>query len=181
MHPAFLAAYGRLFFVDIAAIISRVPLKEVLFLAALHTRHCRELAALPLSGIAACIANSGIAACTSYRLLLLKLVAYCSSWLLWFVCFARCACVALLCVRCFTCFTHCLLCFACRACFGQRQLGPTMHLHIITVIAMAMLLVMMITIVVMLLLMVIVFQFASLALLWRCSLCCVCFRPCFCT
>jgi len=50
-----------------------------------------------------------------------------------------------------------------------------MHLHIITVIAMAMLLVMMITIVVMLLLMVIVFQFASLALLWRCSLCCVCF------
>ena len=41
-------------------------------------------------------------------------------------------CVALLCVRCFTCFTHCLLCFACRACFGQRQLGPTMHLHIIT-------------------------------------------------
>ena len=43
---------------------------------------------------------------------------------------------------------------------------------------MAMLLVMMITIVVMLLLMVIVFQFASLALLWRCSLCCVCFGQC---
>ena len=75
----------------------------------------------------------------------------------------------------------CLLCFACRACFGQRQLGPTMHLYGDCnghVIAMAMLLVMMITIVVMLLLMVIVFQFASLALLWRCSLCCVCFGQC---
>ena len=24
------------------------------------------------------------------------------------------------------------ICFSCSACFGQRQLGPTMHLHIIT-------------------------------------------------